>query len=203
VNVWLAPGLPVHADQAATDARLADVLEGMFDLLGQSGVAISMGDVDYDDPDFDLLARDELDDLFETSDSATEVRLNLFFVIEVFGDGVVGASATISAPKRNGTQMSGVAVDYDGVPFFRNARTIGAIAAHETGHFLGLYHTVSSNGDFDIIDDTANCPVSGTDGICSVTGGNLLMHWEYRGGTLITPGQGLVLRAHPVGTATD
>jgi hypothetical protein len=35
------------------------------------------------------------------------------------------------------------------------------VAAHETGHFLGLYHVTESYGDlFDPVADTATCPCS-------------------------------------------
>ena len=109
------------------------------------------------------------------------------------GGGVVGVSAMIGGPKQNGTPSSGVMSVYGGF----TTNTIGLIAAHELGHFLGLWHTVEQTGDHDFIDDTANCPASGTNTACTVSGGGLLMHWQAVGGTDITDGQGLVIRGHP------
>ncbi len=206
LNVWLAAGLSVDARSAPTDERLQEVIDEIFRLLNQDGVEITRGDIDYydiTDPDYDNLSTSELDDLCQISSSARKIRLNLFFVEVVFGNGVVGASATISGPKRNGTRNSGVAVDYTGVTFHRDTKTIGAIAAHEICHYLGLYHTVEQDGTHDIIEDTPDCPPTGTNGECSTEGGGLLMNWEYLGGELLTPGEGLVLRAHPIGGSDD
>ncbi len=206
LNVWLAAGISVNAKSAPTDERLQDVLDRVFKLLNQADVEITRGDIDYydiADPAFDELTVSEFDDLCESTSAANRTRLNVFFVREVFGDGVVGASATISGPKRNGTRNSGVAVDYTGVSFFRDTDTIGGVAAHEIGHYLGLYHTVEQNGTHDIIEDTAECPATGTNSECGIRGGGLLMHWEYFGAELLTPGQGLVLRSHPIGGSND
>jgi len=206
LNVWLAQGISVDAGSAPTDERLQDVLDRVFKLLNQSGVEITRGDIDYydiADPDFDQITISELDDLCESTSAAVRTRLNVFFVREVFGDGVVGASATISGPKRNGTRNSGVAVDYTGVTGFRDTETIGGVAAHEIGHYLGLYHTVEQDGTHDIIEDTVECPATGTNHDCRTRGGGLLMHWEYFGAELLTPGQGLVLRSHPIGGSND
>ena len=124
---------------------------------------------------------------------ATEPRLNLFFVELALGGGVVGVSSTICGPRANGTRLSGVMSVYSG---FTN-NTIGLIAAHEIGHFLGLYHTAEQNGDHDFVDDTLECPASGSNTTCPVRGGGYLMHWQAVGGSDLTNGQGLVLRGHP------
>ena len=79
---------------------------------------------------------------------------------------------------------------------------IGLVAAHEIGHYLGLYHTCESDGSHDFVDDTAECPASGTNSVCPQAGGGYLMHWQAVGGTTLTGGQGLVVRGHPaVGAA--
>ena len=124
---------------------------------------------------------------------ATETRLNLYFVQLALGGGVVGVSSTICGPRANGTPLSGVMSVYQGY----SSNTIGLIAAHELGHFLGLYHTVEQNGDHDFIDDTVECPASGSDTTCPVPGGGYLMHWQAVGGSDLSDGQGLVLRGHP------
>ena len=94
----------------------------------------------------------------------------------------------------NGTTVSGVMSVYDGF----STGTIGLVAAHEIGHFLGLYHTVEQTGGHDFVDDTAECQASGTSAACPTAGGGYLMHWQAVGGTTITAGQGAVIRGHPL-----
>lgn len=196
LNVWLADGLSVDAASAPADTRLQAILGQLDAILGQE--SIRLGDIDYydvGDPAYDdVTSANEFSQLLRTTSAATATRLNLFFVETALGGGVVGVSATISGPKRNGTTLSGVMSKYTGF----STNVIGLIAAHEIGHFLGLYHTVEQNGLHDFIDDTAECPATGTDSVCPQEGGDYLMHWQAVGGTDLTGGQGLVLRAHPL-----
>ena len=196
LNVWLADGLSVDAAGAPADSRLQAILTQIDSILGQEN--IRLGDIDYYDvtnPAFDhVTSNAEFTALLRTTSGASATRLNLFFVETALGGGVVGVSATVSGPKRNGTTLSGVMSKYTGF----STNVIGLIAAHEIGHFLGLYHTAEQNGTHDFIDDTADCPATGTDAICSTEGGGYLMHWQAVGGTDLTGGQGLVLRAHPL-----
>lgn len=195
LNVYLADGLDVKASTASGDSRLQSVLTRVDAILSQQGMRL--GDVDYydvTDPDFDRITTEsEFFDLLETSSMAAETRLNLYFVELALGGGVVGVSSTICGPRMNGTPLSGVMSVYDGY----SSTTIGLIAAHEIGHFLGLYHTAEDDGSHDFIVDTAECPATGSNTTCPVPGGGYLLHWQAVGGTDITDGQGLVLRGHP------
>ena len=195
LNVYLADGLDVSAATAASDTFLQQVLSRIDGILSTQG--ITLGDIDYydvTDAAYDEIhTESEFYDLLETSSMATETRLNLYFVELALGGGVVGVSATICGPRANGTPLSGVMSVYGGF----SSNTIGLIAAHELGHFLGLYHTAEQNGDNDFIDDTLECPATGTDEVCSVAGGGYLMHWQAVGGSDLTDGQGQVLRGHP------
>ncbi len=195
LNVWLADGITPTAATASSDTRLQAVLTRIDQILETQG--ISIGDVDYydvDDASYDTVTtQTEFAEMLQTTSAATENRLNLFFVEVAFGGGVVGVSATISGPKLNGTGMSGVMAIYDGY----STSTIGLIAAHEIGHFVGLYHTVEQDGSHDFIDDTLECPSSGTDSVCTTPGGGYLMHWQAVGGSTISDGQALVIRGHP------
>jgi hypothetical protein len=194
LDVWLANAIAPKAATAAGDARLQEVLDAVDTILQASG--IRLGDVRYHDvtnPAFDDVTEAEFGPMLATTASAPSPRLNLFFVRTAFGGGVLGVAATIAGPKVNGTTSSGVMSLYDGWP----AATIGLVAAHEIGHFLGLYHTVEQTGEHDFVDDTPECPAVGTNAACTTAGGGLLLHWQAVGGTAISPGQGAVIRGHP------
>lgn len=197
LNVWLADGITPTAATAGASARLQAILDRVDDIL--AGQGIRLGSIHYYDvpnPDFDEITSDaEFATLLLTTSGATAVRLNLFFVEVALGGSVVGAAATVAGPKRNGTTLSGVMSIYEGG---QSPNTIGLIAAHEVGHFLGLFHTVEMTGSHDFIDDTADCPPTGTSGACPIPGGGLLMHWRALGGIDLTNGQGLVIRGHPL-----
>ena len=86
------------------------------------------------------------------------------------GGTIVGIDATIPGPSSyNGTVQSGALVI--AADLFSGscggsinvgscgADRVGYIAAHETGHFLGLFHTTEQEGaDFDPLADTPKCP---------------------------------------------
>lgn len=194
LNVWLTQALPVSAASAASDARLQAVLTGIGTIL--AGQGITLGDIDYydvTDPLLDSVTEGEFPSLLRLTTAAAESRLNLFFVTEAIGGNVVGVAGMIGGPKRNGTGASGVMSVYQGF----SINIISLVAAHEIGHYLGLWHTVESTGQHDFIDDTLQCPSNGTNTACPVVGGGYLMHWQAVGGTTISNGQGSVIRGHP------
>lgn len=196
LNVFLAEGLSVSAATAPSDTRLQAILASMEQILSQQG--ISLGDIDYydvTDPAYNVVSESEFPTMLATwTATAAEPRMNLFFVQTAIGGGVVGVSAALSGPKQNGTTVSGAMSVYSGF----STGTVGLIAAHELGHFLGLYHTVEQTGQHDFIDDTAECLPSGTNAACAVSGGGYLMHWQALGNSDITDGQGRVLLSHPL-----
>jgi hypothetical protein len=174
-------------------------------------------------------------------------RANVFLVSRLTGGTtsgtftVVGVDGTIPGPSSvGGTVASGAAVSTEDLRFtalvnacapaspdFRNcgADTVAYIAAHEIGHFLGLYHTTEQEGfDFDTLSDTAACPCTSckttvtekcqnnitsaaplhlmTSVECTASdacgGGDNLMFWLFgskAAGTL-SPDQGRVMRAN-------
>ena len=173
--------------------------------------------------------------------SAPGRHMNLFVMptlILTGGDGtpgqVVGIDGTIPGPSGfSGTVQSGAAVSAGGLRDTGRCTDQASlacgpdltayIAAHETGHFLGLYHTTESSGStYDPIADTPTCAcercaeggdtatcnsglsvVTGADCLRSLSscgGGRNLMFWLLGGvstGT-VSPDQARVVRANPL-----
>ena len=191
---------------------------------------------------------DPLQQLFVTS-AAPGRGVNLFLVHELVdnspsappGTTTVGIDGTIPGPSGfPGTIASGAAVGIfqqfgvvsvpgacsgSGAPSISTCGTdqIAYIAAHEIGHWLGLYHVTESDGgsnSFDPLSDTPECPCSSCapvaqrSGCGSTTsmdasscvhgascgGGDNLMFWlldpTYSRGT-ISRDQGQVMRLNP------
>jgi hypothetical protein len=170
--------------------------------------------------------------------------LNFFLVSQITstsqsGTTVVGVDGTIPGPSgAGGTIHSGAAVSTVDLRFgiatcptgsvdFRGcgADRVAYIAAHEAGHWLGLYHTTEALGDaFDPLADTPMCPCAtcrpptatptcGTNSAtsyqmsvsaCTVSascgGGDNLMFWLFGAGSTgnLSPQQGQVMRGNPV-----
>lgn len=76
-----------------------------------------------------------------------------------------------------------------------DSAAMGVTCAHEIGHYLGLYHTSERDGTaHDPIADTPECDGSG---ICDDA--TNIMFWTGGGArSKLTPGQGAVMRSHPL-----
>ena len=193
LNVHLAPALGIT--DPVNETRLQQVLERIDEIFSQQGLRLgAIGYFQLDDDRFDRVTVDEFGDLLQESAAAPETRLNLFFVERTLSGGVLGVAARVPGPARNGTQSSGVMVDYD----FGSASTAGHVTAHELGHYLGLFHTTESDGSHDLIEDTLECAANGADDTCATDGGDYLMHWRVLDtpNPIITDGQGLVILGH-------
>ena len=91
--------------------------------------------------------------------------VNLFFVEDQLSgeSAAYGVSGGLPGP-------TGIASSWNGVLNFLtahatgttlNTQLLGETAAHEMGHWFGLYHTSESTGtSFDPLSDTAECPIS-------------------------------------------
>jgi hypothetical protein len=109
------------------------------------------------------------------------------------GSSFIGIAAGIPGPAFvHGTTHSGVAVSTSFAFSGGDPKQMGVVMAHETGHFLGLYHTRESgsgvNVIFDEIDDTANDLAGAADN---------LMYFANQDNITITDGQAHVLRSNP------
>jgi len=197
LNVFLADGLDIDVLDAPTETRLQAILDEADRIFGQHD--LSLGEVTYfalTNAGFDRITSDgEFGDLLEESSRGVEGRLNLFFVKQTLSGGAVGVAARIAGPLLAGTRESGVMVDYD----WGSTTQSGYVTAHELGHYLGLLHTTEDDGSHDLIDDTLECPRTGTNSTCTTEGNANLMHWRVLGtDPKITDGQALVLLGHPL-----
>jgi len=213
LNVFFSAGHVLTPATAGSDPKMQEILRIFDQIFAQVG--IRLGDVDYyklTDPTYDDISTyEEQDALMAQSAMASEVRLNLFFVNTIgdnpsgsFSPLILGIAGAIPGQYRNGTIFSGVMCAWDDW----DVDTIGSTAAHECGHYLGLFHPVESDGvTTDLIDDTPVCPLSGTSAECTREGdANLMWYLDLGFTTRLTDGQGLVLHWHPLvraGTSSD
>lgn len=195
VAVYFATTVPsLNADtaNAGGDPDLKRMETALGTLFAQAGIAL--GAVKYTLLPADVLATyatgvnidpsgacAPLAQLLKHADAGN--TLNIFFVstfVESGQGGTIGIDGTIPGPASiGGTVASGAAVaafdlrSGSGTPACSGpfslacgADTTAYIIAHEAGHFLGLYHTVESEGTlFDPLDDTLTCVCS----VCATT----------------------------------
>jgi hypothetical protein len=252
VALYLVGG-SLTAAMAASDPALARMVQ----TLGQiyAGAGLCLGSVTaFDVPGWartkygsglgvdDTSPCSDLDQMFTLAKSGNQ--LNLFLVNDLVatqqgGATVVGVDGTIPGPSTmGGTIHSGAAVSSADLRIlgcgatvdFRNcgADEVAYIAAHEGGHWMGLYHTTEMTGDsFDPIADTSTCdctkcapqaaqancaannPTTSTPTLMSTTsctasstcgGGDNLMFWILGSASkgALSSDQGQVVRANPL-----
>ena len=186
----------------------------------------------------------ELSQMFTLSGAHPGNTMNVFLVQGLrdangtSGGTVVGIDGTIPGPSSyNGTVQSGAVVS--AADLFKKATgtscsggmnlggcgadSVAYIAAHESGHFLGLFHTTEQQGDvFDTLSDTPKCPCLNCSSLsdrpscgtsspfitadrCVVSascgGGDDLMFWFLQPGVsagTLSPQQAQVMRLNPL-----
>jgi hypothetical protein len=213
-------GVGVTAAAAPTNARVMAFMSRFTAIMGMVGITVA--DVSYVDINAPALAiidtadgeSSELSQLFRMSTGTTENVLNLFLVQEVrAGDSgefnTLGIAGGIPGPARiHGSSHSGVVIAFSTGAV--GAGTAGGdlaghVAAHECGHFMGLFHTTENGracGAGEIPSATDMCvPFGGTDviGDTNVGDSSNLMHYVVMGSNWhLTPGQGFVELRNPL-----
>jgi hypothetical protein len=242
------PVIGIDSASAITDPRVARMLSTYTSLLAGAGLCV--GKVTFfEAPAWardrfatgisgtDTLPCGNLSQLLTLSIRGAR-SLDLFLVPRISGGSatttIVGLDGDIPGPATvNGTVMSGAVASAEdllagtcpspGEPLALatcGADLVGYIAAHETGHFLGLYHTSERNGmQHDPLDDTPHCDCASYCGfsrrVCRTglpasscdqhyeqcSGGKNLMFWLVQASTSagrLSPQQGRVIRASPL-----
>lgn len=158
------PGL--NARSASTDTNFQTVLTRVRSIYAQIGV--ELGHLTYiditgaDAVTFADVQEQDLGALFMLSNhpAARDGAVNIFLVdsiVSPFFGGILGESAGIPGIPIRGTPGSGLAVTMADFP--SGLDVIAATIAHETGHWLGLFHPTEIGGfDFDPLPDTPECP---------------------------------------------
>lgn len=178
---WTAETAPDDADFQAALARM----RGFYD-----GVGITLDPITYDDvedPPEEVEATggpgSALHQLFATN--AYDDGLAIFFVARLgspFGGGIGGVAGGVPGPTlQPGTPRSGVVVATE---LMESPEAIGHIMGHESGHFLGLFHSIEFFGQTDQIADTPTSPGDQS---------NLMFPTVTAGEAMLSPGQGWVL----------
>jgi len=194
LNILLAPSLSVDATTAPNDAKMQTVIARIQEVLLAAGLALGpvhyykiddFGVFEYDDiADQDLLDElllfgplDSLDAMGDPFQPGDADRLNVFFVNSIGGGAFTAITNGVPSPKPGPvfvtSNHSGIVIDYAG-PL---SDEIGKTTARFICHACGLWPTVMTDGDtFDIIEDTPECPLSGTTEECPIEGNDNLLH---------------------------
>lgn len=210
------PGLT--AASAPGNANFQTVLSKVNTIYAQIGV--QLGNLTYIDVTgqdaiaYTNLADADLGTMMKLSGhpQASDGAINLFFVQSIVGGSlggyiILGESAGIPGVPVRGSSGSGAGVTMADFP--ANLDEIAETIAHESGHWLGLFHTTESNGQsFDPLPDTPQCPAAtfdlNHDNIvdateCAAVDGTNLMFWSSQSLTpVLTPNQKFVFMNHPL-----
>ena len=225
MNLFFVGVPPLSATTAAADPGFQAILSKVRTIYSQIGV--TLGDLAYIDitgPDaatFTDVTESQLPSLFQLSANpkALDKAVNIFFVHSIAGSAlsgyiILGESGGIPGTPVPGATSSGVAVTMADFP--NGLDGIGETLAHETGHWLGLFHTTEAGGTaFDPLPDTPECSLlpydTDHDGIlqpqeCVNRDAANLMFWTNDPSIsatqeILTPNQGFVMVRNAVQNA--
>jgi len=182
LGIYLVQNNGMDSGSALSDPHMERMLKSLTTLFAQQGIC--PGTVTFYDVPAWAQARyaigidadftgpcDAISQMFTLSQDNRS--LNLFFVSAISGGSsggsVLGIDGTIPGPSTiGGTVHSGAAVSVDDLtagtcgyivsPLVCGADEVAYIAAHEAGHWLGLFHTTEATGTFwDPLADTPRC----------------------------------------------
>ena len=174
----------IYTGQTGSDpeivAAIEDAVEYWKDLYAQIGLDLVVEYWDY--PDLDSIAKPgygNAADYVSMADMTPFRAVNVVITEEIEnGSGLFGIAGGIPGPLVS-TGNSGVAVSstmHSGPDLRFDDGEIGVLGetlAHETGHFLGLFHPVEATYDlWDSLDDTPEC--STENGCIEALGQNLM-----------------------------
>lgn len=155
----------------------AGLIINLKDTIVVSGGQYATVDIDFNDSTTSALIS-----------QGTANTVNLFFAEDLAANGTSGLLGIASGiPGSIGIQGSyngvliGLAAHESGNQL--NSQLLGETAAHEMGHWLGLFHTTESSGQsHDPLDDTPECNSSSPSASnCRNSGGDNLMFWQASG----------------------
>ena len=186
VGFYIVAGNGLTAQTAVTNVKVQRMVQTLSTIYGRAGLCLGTVTF-YNLPawaeakyatgiDADKTGPcDDLDQMFTLSQPGN--TLNFFLVQDIkstsANGSVVGIDGTIPGPSGvGGTVHSGAAVSIANLNFgtcgssfnlLCGADEVAYIAAHEGGHWLGLFHTSESGGDaYDTVSDTGICQCNST-----------------------------------------
>lgn len=180
------PGADLTAAEAENDPLIQNqFLTAWRGAFAQAGIAL--GTITYHDitgrPDLDSIQPAELPELYALSENGMPA-INVFFVRSLDPLGALARSGGTPGPIAHGTIHSGVVLSADALCLM-SWFDLGHIAAHETAHYLGLYHNLEMDGHVD--------PLTSSD----ASHGNL-MYFGAGGFSTLSPEQIELLRRSPL-----
>jgi hypothetical protein len=154
-------GSVVTTDNAASFAEMRGLMHTLSEEVLEPNIGIAVGDVLFhsiDESFLQISSREEMDAMMRESRGE---GLHLFLVQGFSGDYFSAMTAGVSsgipgAIHEGGVSNSGVVVKVSLDPDF-SGNINGLVAAHEIGHFLGLWHTTERDGTTDLLSDTPRC----------------------------------------------
>ncbi|MBI5503112.1 MAG: hypothetical protein HY907_22895 [Deltaproteobacteria bacterium] len=194
-------GTTVDAASAPSSTRFQNALREWESIYASIGITVSgytytditgASETTYRVVDYaDDIDSGEVGPLMALSAGRTEQAINVFFVHDFSGWGLLGIAGGIPGPPGvHGTTHSAVIVNLDGA-WDWGGDFIGQVIAHEVGHYLGLFHATENP-------DSTGYPYGG-DPIGDTWEGDSgnLMYWMASGGSTLSAGQGWVIRRYP------